>query len=233
MKTIIHTFRLPWRALLILLLTAAISLLLIQKELNSQPALSPSLFGKVAVIDAGHGDWDPGVIGVNGVKEKDVNLAIAKNLAELLRSSGATVLMTRETDTIEYATKGEDTRARAALAEEADVFVSIHANSFPTYPSSHGAQIFYGNGNEQGQKLAKLVQAQTGEQLGSTRTALAHKNAYLLKNITIPAIIAEVGFLSNSDEEQKLATTDYQWQVAWAVYLGIVDYFSGTELPNS
>ncbi|MEG1537993.1 MAG: N-acetylmuramoyl-L-alanine amidase [Clostridiales bacterium] len=226
MKTVIKTFRLPLLPAIAIVLIALISLVLIRQQLMVEPALSPSLFGKIAIIDPGHGDWDPGVVGINGIKEKDINLAIAKNLAEMLRNSGATVLMTRENDTIKATSKSEDTKARAALAEGADVFISIHANSFPAAPNSHGAQIFYGTDNLQGKKLAELIQKQTGQHLNSTRTALSHKNAYLLKNITIPAVIAEMGFLSNREEAQKLTTIDYQWQAAWAVYLGIVDYFS-------
>ena len=135
MRIMIATFRPPWRIFWILPLLCIIFALAIQ-ESHTEPALSPSLFGKTIVVDPGHGDWDPGVVGITGVEEKDINLAIGKNLAELLRNSGAIVLLTRENDHVAYDKKEEDIRARAALADGADLFVSVHANSFPASPSS-------------------------------------------------------------------------------------------------
>ncbi|MCR4963016.1 MAG: N-acetylmuramoyl-L-alanine amidase [Firmicutes bacterium] len=225
MRIFIARFRPPRRAFWVLPVLCLTFFLAVQ-ESRTEPALSPALFGKTVVIDPGHGDWDPGVVGVDGVQEKDVNLAVSKNLCQLLRNSGAVVLCTRENDRLAYDNKQEDMQARAALAKEADLFVSIHANSFPAAPDTCGAQIFYGAGNEEGKKLAQAIQEQCGLLLHSRRTALAHPDAYLLKHTAAPAVIAEMGFLSNPQEAQALAGGDYQRQAAWALYVGIVNYFS-------
>ena len=223
-KFIILNMRLPLLPCLCIVAAGLAAIVLFQLNFSSTEALSPSLFGLEVVIDPGHGDWDPGVVGSSGITEKEINLAISHNLAELLRNSGARVQMTREGDTALGDTKGEDIKARCAIAENADIFISIHINSYPAYPSIKGAQMFFGTDNPQGKLLAELLQSRAATELGSNRTALVHKDAYLLKNITIPSVIAEMGFLSNSEELANLSSSDYQWQAAWALYMGIVDY---------
>jgi N-acetylmuramoyl-L-alanine amidase len=78
--------------------------------------------------------------------------------------------------------------------------------------------------------LAEAVQQSLVEQLGNTdRVALVHRSAYLLKHITAPAIVVEVGFLSNIAEEELLNNEDYQWQLAWAIYGGLLNYLAEKE----
>ena len=202
---------------------------------NDLQAMAPALFGQVILIDAGHGDYDPGVMGISGAREADINLAIAKKLEEYCRQGGMTVLMTRSSDAALADRKKEDMRRRVELAETADIFVSLHCNSYIGSSKQHGAQVFYQKGNEAGQLLAEAVQTRLKEELGNTdRVALAHPDSYLLKNIDAPAIIAEMGFLSNQEEEALLQNESYQWQVAWSIYQALNDFFlmDEPEKPN-
>lgn len=201
----------------------------------TEDAISWALAGKTIVVDSGHGGNDPGVVAKSGIKEKELNLAITKNLAELLRQSGANVIMTRENDTPLSANKQDDLAARVRLVaeNEADLFISIHSNSFPQQPSQHGAQVFFNNSSEESRILAETIQAQLAQEpVATKRVALKHQTAYLLKNIQVPAVIVEVGFLSNPEESQKLENSEYQWQLAYKVFAGIVDYYTRNIIPD-
>lgn len=221
-------------SLICLFALAAIIVLRCLPLQNTTTVLAPALFGHSIIIDAGHGGWDPGVVGVSGSYEKDINLEIAKKLAELLRSGGATVTMTRESDIALAESKHEDICARLATIPqaEAELLISIHGNSYPADPHSQGAQVFYYPGEAESQALAFAVQERLGAELGSQRVALAHSSTYLLKHANIPAIIAEMGFISNAEEEQLLLDPNYQWRAAWALYAGIVQYLEVTETPQ-
>lgn len=195
-----------------------------------QQALAPSLFGVSLVVDAGHGGADPGMVG-GAVLEKDVNLAAARCFAEYCRAAGADVTMTRESDAALSDSKRADLEQRVAITEkaQADVFISLHCNSFVADPGQHGAQVFYAADNEEGRRLAETLQRALSEELGNTeRTALPHADSYLLKNIDCPAVIVEMGFLSNTAEEEELASPDYQWELGWALFRGLSDYLAGT-----
>ncbi len=215
------------------LLTFSVVLLAVfalnQAAKQTVSVLSPLLLDKIIIIDAGHGGVDPGVIGVNGSLEKDITLSIAQNLAEILRNNGAQVMLSREQDMALGADKSQDLIARVDLVEQnkADIFISIHGNSFPQDSSSCGAQSFFSAQNEQGQILAETIQNALINKLANTnRQALAHNSAYILKHINIPATMIEVGFLSNSAEEALLNDEAYQWQISMAIYQGLSDYLA-------
>jgi len=192
-------------------------------------AISWALAGKTVVIDAGHGGKDPGVIGINGTREKDINLAIAKQLKIFLEQSGATVIMTRVDDRALDDNKRGDLSQRVELVKnnKATLCISIHANAFPRLCSSHGAQTFFAGHIEQSRILAESIQGQLRLILDNTdRQALQHKTAYILKNIEVPAVVVEVGFLSNEEEERLLNEKAYQWKVAWAIFSGMAEYYA-------
>jgi len=213
----------------IIILIALTSLLTLHYYLldkDSAEALAPALFGKSVVIDPGHGGWDPGVKGATGSREADVNLEIALKLAEYCRESGAVVTMIRESDIALADTKAVDMAARVDIASQmaADIFISVHCNS---YPGQRGAQVFYEKGNEQGKALAEAIQNSIRTNLDNTdRKALVHADAYLLHQIDGAAVICETGFLSNKEEEALLKDNAYQWEMAWAIFTGMVDYLS-------
>jgi len=183
---------------------------------------------KIVVVDAGHGGWDPGMIGVNGTEEKDINLLIAEKLQTYLELGGAYVIVTRGGDEAVGDTKRKDLNDRSKLADNADIFVSIHQNSFPAR-SVRGAQVFYYDKSDESKRLADCVQKQFQSYLdpGNKREAKANSKYYLLKKTSIPAVIVECGFLSNPSEGKLLSADEYQEKVAWTIYMGIVNYFAG------
>ena len=184
------------------------------------------------VIDAGHGGTDPGKIGINGKKEKDINLQIAKELKKKLEKEGIEVVMTRESDEGLYNSssrnkKVDDMKKRCKIIDEAKpVFtISIHQNSYPE-EYVKGAQVFYFGQSQEGKELAEILQESMVQQLDKEnhRTAKANESYYLLKKTESPTVIVECGFLSNSEEAKLLADKDYQKKVAEAIHTGIKKY---------
>ncbi|MGN0402961.1 MAG: N-acetylmuramoyl-L-alanine amidase [Acetatifactor sp.] len=189
------------------------------------------------VLDPGHGGIDPGKIGINGAKEKDINLQITERVKEYLEANDVRVVMTRESDEGLYDAgadnkKVQDMKRRIALIDETapSVTVSIHQNSYPE-ESIHGAQVFYYTGSSAGQKLAENIQKSLVQRVdpGNKRQVKENSSYYLLKKTGLPIVIVECGFLSNSAEAEKLGSADYQDRIAWAVCMGILQYLSGTD----
>ncbi|MDR1539999.1 MAG: N-acetylmuramoyl-L-alanine amidase [Clostridiales bacterium] len=185
---------------------------------------------KIILIDAGHGGYDPGKVSGKS-NEKDINLEIAKKLQAYLEQSDAIVFMTRIDDSELATTKKSDMYSRKLTANtsKADIFVSIHQNSFPN-SSVHGAQVFYFNSSDNSKKLAESIQKEVKEFVDYTNKFEAKENSnyYVLKQTTMPAVIVECGFLTNYSEKQKLLDPDYQDRLAWAIYMGILDYFNAS-----
>lgn len=188
----------------------------------------------VVVIDAGHGGFDPGKIGVNKVREKDINLSIAMELKELLEQNDIKVIMTRNSDDGLYSEsdsnkKATDLKNRIEIINQTNVVlaISIHQNSF-TQESSHGAQVFYYTGSEQGNKLATIMQSQLKKTINDDnhRIEKANDSYYLLKKSNCPIVIVECGFLSNRKEAELLAKEEYQRKLAWAIHLGVLSYMN-------
>ena len=189
------------------------------------------------VIDAGHGGDDPGKVGINGVYEKDVNLKIAKLVKLFLEANDITVVMTRESDEGLYDAdasnkKVQDMKRRIELIDNTSpaLTVSIHQNSFPE-EYVHGAQVFYYTGSTQGRQLAEYIQNQLVEKTdpGNRRQVKANDSYYLLKKTGTPIVIVECGFLSNSDEAERLCTPEYQERIAWAIHMGILRYLNESD----
>ena len=186
----------------------------------------------VVVIDAGHGGIDPGKVGINQALEKDINLIIAKKVKRYLELSDVEVIMTREGEDGLYRAedsnkKVQDMKNRVALidASGADLAVSIHQNSY-SEEYVKGAQVFYYTTSLEGKTIAEVMQKTMAETLDKEnhREAKANDSYYLLKKTQTPIIIAECGFLSNSEEARLLTQEDYQDRVAWAIHLGILRY---------
>ncbi len=186
------------------------------------------------VLDAGHGGDDPGKIGINGSREKDINLAITKKVKTYLEANDIKVVLTREGDEGLYDTgaenkKVQDMKRRIEIMEEARpvAVVSIHQNSYPE-EYVKGAQVFYHKDSKEGEKLAALLQEQMREKLNpeNKRQIKANDSYYLLKKTQIPTVIVECGFLSNSREAALLSDEEYQIKVAWAIHMGILQYIN-------
>lgn len=191
------------------------------------PTISTPVTNKVIIIDAGHGGFDPGAVSDSGVEEQDINLNISLKLQKLLESNGTITFLTRTEKDSVGETKREDMKNRKQIRdiENGDMFISIHLNSFPQ-ESVKGAQVFYST-NEESKKLAEKVQKNLKEvvDLDNNRVEKELNSVYLMKNTKIPTILVECGFLSNSEEVKKLQTEEYQEKIAWAIYLGIMDYY--------
>jgi len=187
------------------------------------------VMGRIILIDAGHGGWDPGKQVQNVVDEKQINLSIAEFLQIYLEQGGATVFMTRATDTALAKRKTPDLDARGQMVKEfsTEIFVSIHQNAYPN-ASAKGAQVFYYDGSERSKALAEAIQSNMCDFLAGSvcREAKANKEYYVLRKTAAPAVIVECGFMTNSEEAAMLANTEYQQKVAWAIYMGIIEYFS-------
>ena len=184
------------------------------------------------VLDSGHGGEDPGKIGVNQAKEKDVNLKIAKKTKERLEKKGWKVVMTREKDVMlgdpaAGNKKIHDMKARVERINKTmpQAAVSIHQNSYND-PGVKGPQVFYYEDSEGGKELALAIQENMNRKLSIVRPRVAKGNRtyYLLKRSPGVINIVECGFLTNPEEASLLQTEKYQCKVAEAVADGIVTY---------
>lgn len=188
------------------------------------------------ILDAGHGGEDSGAIGINGVFEKDINLSVCNLLAEVLKTNGFNVILTRTEDKLLYTEaeniKGQrkiyDLKNRLKIAEENPdaIFISIHMNKF-SMESCQGMQIYYGTKTEESQKLAASIQnmVKSSIQTYNKRNIKASDGTiYLLDNAVGNAILIECGFLSNREECEKLSTKDYQTQLSFQIFCGIMEY---------
>lgn len=186
-------------------------------------------------IDPGHGGFDGGAVGKDGTCEKDINLAIALELKEILKDYPVSVTMIREDDVALGENKQQDLKARETIIEDErpDLTVSIHLNSYPSDVSVYGAQVFYPSKEqkrtaedscEQSSKTyAENVQEalETNIDDGRTRSAMAKGDTYLFRNLDTPYILIECGFLSNIEECDMLKKAEYQRLLAESIWKGI------------
>lgn len=194
---------------------------------------------KAIILDAGHGGEDGGAVSKSGVVEKDINLSVALMLRDLLETSGYRVIMTRDKDIAIYDESAETLREkkRSDLHNRLDIinqnsnddniFVSIHQNKFPD-PKYCGTQIFYSKHNPKSTDLANSIKDSVTSFLqpeNKREIKEANKKIYLLNNSKLPAIVVECGFLSNPEELEKLADKEYQSEMAFSIYCGILNYF--------
>lgn len=191
------------------------------------------------LLDAGHGGFDGGSVALNGVIEKDINLAIAKKIKEQLVLLGFPVVMTRETDCSLEDDSGlsirqrkvSDIHNREKLANslvEPLLFLSIHQNKYEG-ASSFGTQIFYGCCRPESQEIAQFLQSFLRQELqpeNHREIKQGTSDIYLLKNLACPAILIECGFLSNEEDLKKLSNEEYQSQYAFAVSVGLLKYYT-------
>jgi N-acetylmuramoyl-L-alanine amidase len=181
----------------------------------------------LVVLDAGHGGSDAGAIGVTGLKEKDVNLAITLAVDQYLRRAGVATILTRSGDT--YPSLQE--RARVANEAQATIFVSVHNNAAGD-ANARGTETFYQGTPEkyslEGRRLAEAIQRELITALGSVdRRARTHWNSlYVLSNTLMPAALVEVGFLTNAQEEALLKDAAYRAKAAEAIGRGILGYLA-------
>ena len=211
--------------------------LLGQPDLWSSLPISGVISGQRVVIDPGHGGSDPGAKSAFGLREKDINLDIALRLKRQLAMLGISCIMVRERDCDFGDTAGgfstrksKDLQYRVRLANhsQANLFLSIHANSFPQV-IYRGAQTFYPVGQPESRKLAKVIQAHLVKDLGPNNRLARPGNYRVLNETKMPSVTIEVGFLSNLSEARQLADSSYRERVAVAIKNGVLAYFHGWE----
>lgn len=183
------------------------------------------------VLDAGHGGSDPGKIGINNVLEKDVNLSIVLKVKEGLEKENISLILTREEDNClgedgKELSKVADMKRRVEIMNDVQpkLVVSVHQNSY-TSSEIKGAQVFYYTGSEKSKQIAEILQEELRKvDPSNTREIKENNTYYLLKKTMVPAVIVECGFLSNPEEAEKLATEEYQNEMADAIVKGIKSY---------
>ena len=178
------------------------------------------VYDKVLLLDAGHGGKDPGTSG-NGMQEKNLNLTITQKIAQKLQGSGIKVYMTRDSDVYPE----NSTRAKTAN-DIADLMVSIHMNSGPE--TANGTETLYQvHTNDNGarltsKQLAEILQGKVVSATGNTnRGAKLWTDVLILNRTTVPAVIVEVIFITNTGDALKISNPTYQDQVAQAIADGI------------
>lgn len=181
---------------------------------STEPAFTPGLKGKIIALDAGHGGSDTGAIGPTGVTEKGVTLRVAKALQKLLQAEGATVLMTRTTDTEVSPKKAnasdvEELQARCDVGNDgnADIFISMHMDSFTNSTPSGTTGYYYTKGSKAGQRLAQYLSEGVVTALGTGNRGTKSCNFYVVKHTDMPATLVEMAFISN-DKEEKLMNSE-------------------------
>lgn len=188
----------------------------------------------VVVLDPGHGGEDGGAVSPGGVAESQINLAVAQRVSGLLRFAGLPTALIREEDvsvgdpaldTVRQR-KTSDLKNRVAMVEAAEnaVLLSIHQNSLPSSPVTHGAQVFW-NRQEGAEALAAAIQDALNEGINAGNEKNSRQIAdsiYLMNHITAPGVLVECGFLSNAAETELLQDPAYQTRLAAAISAGLL-----------
>lgn len=190
--------------------------------ISSEPEIVETMPGvPVVIIDPGHGGADEGCAR-EGIKEKDINLSIAKLVQGKLEVQGFQVLMVRDDDS--YIAK-ED-RVIYANGSTADIYVSIHQNASEDVSVS-GMEVWYEeDGSRDNKRLAQLINQQTIQSTGAAERELrGDADFHVTGETTMPACLIETGFLSNAEERGNLITMEYQEKLAEGIAQGIVLYF--------
>ncbi|MFD2369824.1 SH3 domain-containing protein [Brevibacillus sp. GCM10020057] len=197
---------------------------------SGTPAVTRSneLVGKVIVVDPGHGGNDTGATGNSfSTLEKTVNLQVALLLRNKLEAAGAKVIMTRADDrklTLQQ-------RVDVAVNNHADIFVSVHHNTHPNTATNGSIVFYYNQGNSS--KLASLVQNELVKATNYKDLQSRFGDYFVLRENPVTAILAEIGFLSNYNEEIRVRSEKQQDLAAEGLYKGIVQYFSAQNTQGS
>lgn len=191
---------------------------------------TPGLKDKTIVLDPGHGGSDPGAIGLAGLQEKAVNLAVSLRVKALLEKAGAKVLMTRQDDRDVFgpnASSVDELKARASVAnfKKADIFVSIHSNA-AVNRDAEGTTTYYFQKTRYDMLLARNLQAGMVQAVGLKDKGILTANFYVIKRTIMPAALVELAFLSNPAEEKMLANPQVQQKFAEGIVQGMERFFA-------
>ena len=189
-------------------------------QINNLPNVKRNKYS--VVIDPGHGGPDSGAVGINGLKETDVVLDVSRIVTKLLLEKGVSVKMTRNKE-IDL-----DLSPRVALANKSnsDIFVSIHANaSRGKKRYINGIETFYYSG-WRGRLLAEKIQKELLKvSPGSPDRGVRRGRYYVIKKTNMPAVLAEIGFVTGRLDARRLEKKIHRRRVAYAIAKGILEYF--------
>lgn len=199
---------------------------------GSSDTRSAPLAGLTIVIDPGHGgdiSWNGGAIGVTGLLEKNVNLALGLAVRDQLQALGARVVMTRTTDAPAAYTgrPGEDpleATTEIAAHSGAQLFVSLHGN-WSEDPAPEGIETFYYPGSMEGRRAATDLLNALAAATGLTSRGVTANNFHVLHYHPVPATLLEIGYLSNPGDEALLRSPAFRAKVVAGVVKGIRAYF--------
>ena len=183
--------------------------------------------GFCVVVDAGHGGSDGGTVSGKAV-EKDINLSVALKLKAILENDNIEVILTRSSD--ENMSLAE--RTSVANASNADFFISLHCNYYEKGAQIAGLECYYNNSNATESKgyAESIINAVSLSEDIETRYAKT-EGYYVLRNTQMPAVLVEMGFLSNYSESQKLLDDDYQESLAQRIAEGISNEMKEGDFP--
>ncbi len=204
-------------------LPVAVALAQAAATAGDEDGLSAAAHIPTVYLDPGHGGTDEGCARA-GVREKDLNLAIALLVREQLQGQGYQVIMSRETDT--YIAK--EARVAEANRSGADIYISIHQNATEEGAGVKGMEVWYTEDEERtdSRRLAQLIRQQTLKSTEAAERELrGDADFYVTKNTSMPACLIETGFLSNAAERRKLNLAEYQQQIADGIVQGVLYYF--------
>ncbi|SFT15231.1 N-acetylmuramoyl-L-alanine amidase [Paenibacillus sp. BC26] len=186
-------------------------------ETGTSKAANLPLSGKTIVLDPGHGGKDVGSTGGAGTYEKDVTLLTALKVKEKLAGQGATVVMTRDSDTT-ISLKG---RTQVAQTENADMFISIHFDAFQTR-DVYGMTTYYNKPDDR--KIAENIHEQLFKQDMHTKDrGVQFGDYHVIRENAKPAVLLELGYISNKNEEARMKTEPFQEQVSTAIANGVIE----------
>ena len=168
------------------------------------------------ILDAGHGGKDRGA-SKNDVLEKDINLQVTYKLKELLELRGAYIILSRQDDT--YLSLEE--RAEFANGHTADLFVSVHCNSYEEDDAVAGFEAYYYQ-NRTAKSVADHILAGLKEDGQFKTRNVKPEEFYVLVNTQMPAILLELGFITNAEELRNLCDEAYQYALAEVIADSIV-----------
>lgn len=188
------------------------------------------------IIDAGHGGFDGGAVGIGNTIEKDINLAISEKIYDMSVLNGFNAIMVRDSDKAVNdeglnslrEKKASDIHNRLALAQQHPeaIYLSIHQNHFPQQ-KYWGTQVFYGPKNADSAVLAKKIQDSVRQNLqpdNKREIKPAEKNLYILYNTLNTAVLVECGFISNEEECARLKNPEYQQRIAFEIFSAVCEH---------
>ena len=211
-------------------------------ELSGTPAFEKGKYTKVIFLDPGHGGRDPGAFYYN-IAEKDLNMQIYKKLRKELEGLGYTVLTSRESDVyVDFVTE----RSKMVNKTNSDMFISIHFNATsssasnisgiqtysyeqnPDYPTKINSQWHnHPDRISESNRLAAAIHSSLLAETGAKNAGLLHGSFAVLRETNKPAVLLELGYMSNFDENQRIRNDAYQNKLVKGIVKGIQQYYAG------